>query len=153
MIGLVVQFSFSQYISIAGLAPNFILIFIVFFGLLRGSILGQTYGFLWGLSWDVFSVKLFGSHAFIFTVIGFLLGMLSKKWDENKLSTQMFLTFISSVFYWVSMVLLYQFFGEGKLHVNYIIVLQPFLNMFLAPIIFQLCLIITDYFDIFPKKY
>ncbi|MCB4792657.1 MAG: rod shape-determining protein MreD [Elusimicrobia bacterium] len=153
LIGLILQFSFSQYISINGLAPNFILIFIVFLSLMRGSITGQAYGFLWGLSWDVFSVRLFGCHAFIFTCLGYFLGLLSKKWDENKLSTQVFLTLVCSIFYWLALILLYQFFGDGKLQVNYIMILQPLINMLLAPPVFRVCSLLVDYFDIDEKRY
>jgi rod shape-determining protein MreD len=151
--GLVLQFSFNQYFAVFGIAPNFILILVVFMSLTRGSLAGQTFGFFWGLSWDVYSVKLFGCHAFVFTCIGYFLGLLSKKWDENKLSTQMFLTFMASIIYWTAMVLLYQFFGEGKMQLNYILIIQPVVNTLLAPLIFQVCILVVDYFYVYPRKY
>ena len=136
--GLIIQFSFMQFFSISGLAPNFILIFLVFIGLMYGPMAGQLFGFSWGLAWDIFSVDLFGSHAFLLTCIGFFSGLLSKKWNESKFSAQAVLVLVASVFYLLGQYLLYQIFSPGArgLMLNYINLLQPFYNVLVTPLVF-----------------
>lgn len=136
--GLVIQFSFMQFFSIYGLAPNFILIFLVFIGLMYGPMPGQVFGFAWGLAWDIFSVELFGSHAFLLTCIGFFSGLLSKKWNESKFSAQAVLVLFASLFYFAGQYLVYQIFspGESGFCVNYINLLQPLYNVVAAPVVF-----------------
>ena len=138
--GLFVQFGWAKYFAFAGLSPNVILIALVLIGLTRGSFTGQLFGFFWGLSWDVLSVGIFGSHAFLFTCLGYLSGKLSHKWNESKVSTQILLTGVASAGYWAGMAALSQVFGslENRFAFNYIIYLQPLYNMAVAPLLFKM---------------
>ena len=130
-----IQFSLSRYFAISGLAPNLILITIVFMGIMKGPITGELLGFSMGLFWDSLSVGLFGSHALIFTIIGYVCGKLNKKWDEEKISTQGFLVFMASVFYWGCLYVLYYAFGTGfyGFEINKIVIIQPFYNVLVTP--------------------
>ncbi|MFH1368606.1 MAG: rod shape-determining protein MreD [Elusimicrobiota bacterium] len=136
--GLVIQFSFTQFFSIAGLSPNFLLIILIYIGLIYGPMPGQVFGFAWGLAWDIMSLDLFGSHAFLLTCAGFGSGLLSKKWNESKFSAQAVLVMVASVLFIFGKYLLYQIFsmGEHKFAVNYITALQPFYNMLITPVVF-----------------
>lgn len=153
MIGLVLQFSFSQFFSIGGLSPDFLLIFLTIIGLIYGPLEGQLYGFAWGLAWDVFSMDLFGSHAFLFTCIGYISGQLSRKWNESKISAQALLVGMASVFFILGKYLLYQVFspGEYEFRLNYVTVLRPFLNVLVAPFIYVVCLRLTGFVDRFVQ--
>jgi len=86
----------------------------------------------------VLSVDLFGSHAFLFTCLGYLAGQLNRKWDESKVFNQMLITLGASVFFWMGMYVLYQLFGssEYRFGINYIMFLQPFYTMLISPVMF-----------------
>lgn len=147
--GMVIQFSLNQFFSIAGVAPNFLLVFTIFIGLMYGPVPGQLFGFIWGLSWDIMSVDLFGSHVFLLTTVGFVSGLLSKKWNEDKFSAQAVLVGLSSIFFIIGKYLLYQIFspGEYKFTLNYIVIFQPFYNVIMAPAVFAAGLILSRVFD------
>ncbi|OGS06151.1 MAG: rod shape-determining protein MreD [Elusimicrobia bacterium RIFOXYA1_FULL_47_7] len=148
--GLVIQFGWSQYLSYKGLSPNFLLIILIFIGMFRGSLTAQLLGFMWGLSWDVVSVDLFGSHALLLTAVGFLSGKLNRKCDEDKVVNQIIITFAASVAFWFGLFCLYFIFGQGeyKFRLNSIIFFQPFYNMLVAPAIFWLGERLLDIFDV-----
>jgi rod shape-determining protein MreD len=147
--GLVTQFCWVKYISPAGLSPNFLLVCLVFISLIRGPLEGQLLGFAWGLSWDAMSTEMFGCHAFLFTCMGYLIGILSKKWDESKVSAQMSLVFIASLFFLLGMKMLYAVFGGGDFvfNYNYLTGIQLLLSVLIAPIIFWAGKIITNLLD------
>lgn len=143
-ISLILQFSWLKYFAPYGLSPNIILILIISVGIVRGQFEAQLLGFALGLSWDVLSVDLFGSHAFLFTIIGYLSGLLSHKWNESKIFSQMILTGFATIFFWAGMYIVYHIFspGEHKIKINYIIIVQVFYNMLVAPVIFKIVNII-----------
>lgn len=147
IIGIVLQFSWAKYFAPYGLAPNVILVMLIFVGLIHGSFAGELLGFAWGLSWDALSVDLFGSHAFLFTCIGYAAGKLSRKWNESKIITQMVLTGVASFLFIVGMALVYQVFGPSgnQFRLNYVTVLQVLYNMLIAPFLFKINLVADDY--------
>jgi rod shape-determining protein MreD len=138
-----------------GISPNFILVLLIFIGLTRGSFAGQLMGFAWGITWDILAIDLFGSHAFLFTCIGYLSGFLSHKWNESKVSSQVILGGVTSVFLWIGMDVLYQIFspGEFSFKVNYIVLLQPVYNMIITPLVFKIIGTMVDYVDIDHEEY
>ncbi|MCX5778594.1 MAG: rod shape-determining protein MreD [Elusimicrobia bacterium] len=135
---IIIQFSWTKYFALYGLAPNIPLIALIYISLRQGALSGQLLGFAWGITWDVLSGDLFGSHALLFTGIGFLIGKLSHKMDESKVITQMVLTGIASVVFSAGMWCLYLVFSptEYVLSWNYIVWMQPLLNMMVAPFFF-----------------
>ncbi len=137
---IVVQFSWSRYAGIHGIAPNVILVALMFIGLSRGPMAGQIMGFLWGLAWDSMNVELFGSHTLVLTCMGFLSGRFSRMWDESKVVPQIALAGITSVLYQLSLLLVYKLFAPSQdlATVNYVVLLQPFFNMAIAPFVFLL---------------
>jgi rod shape-determining protein MreD len=145
ILGLVLQFGWSQYLSFWGLAPNIILIFVIFAALNDGPLVGQWMGFIWGISWDAMSVSMFGSRAFTLMVIGYLAGMLSRQLDESKPSSQGLVVLAASVAYTFLLWLVFQVFSPDQMPIrpNYITILQPFYNVLLAPIIFAAGCLLT----------
>ena len=137
-VGIMVQFGWAKYLSPYGVCPNFLLVCLIFVGLMRGPLEGELLGFAWGLSWDAMSIEMFGSHAFVFTLLGYLSGLLSRKWDESKVSAQMLLAGGASVFFMIGMKTVFSIFGANEhfYNFNYITSLQPFYNMLIAPAIF-----------------
>ena len=144
LVVIVIQFSWAKYFAIQGLAPNIPLIALIYISLKQGSLRGQLFGFACGIAWDVLSGDLFGSHAFLFTCIGFLIGKLSHKMNESKVITQMTLAGISSIVFSGGMFCLYQVFSpqEYMFSWNYIVWMQPILNIIVAPLFFVAAAII-----------
>jgi rod shape-determining protein MreD len=137
---LVMQFGLAKYVSPYGVSPNLMLVCLIFIGLTRGPLEGELIGFAWGISWDAMSTDMFGSHAFLFTCLGYFSGLLSRKWDESKVSAQMSLALIASLFFMLGMKVVYGIFGanEYAYNFNYITSLQPFYNMLITPVVFWL---------------
>jgi rod shape-determining protein MreD len=147
--GLLMQFGWVKYISPQGYSPNFLLVSLIFIALIRGPLEGQLLGFAWGLSWDAMSTEMFGCHAFLFTCLGYLTGILSRQWDESKVSAQMFLVFAISIFFLLGMKILYAIFGGGVFvySFNYLTGIQLLLNVIIAPVIFWAGKIIINLLD------
>ena len=154
-IGIVIQFGWMRYFAPYGLAPNVILVLLIFVGLMRGPFAGELMGFAWGLSWDIMSVDLFGSHALLFTCIGYLSGFLSHKWNESKIVSQVVITGIGSILYWIGIAAISQIFapGEFTVKINYIAALQPLYNMLIAPAFFIIGNFAVDHFMIDLEEY
>ncbi|MDR1417814.1 MAG: rod shape-determining protein MreD [Endomicrobium sp.] len=93
------QFCFSQYLNIFGIYPNFILIFVVCIGLLKGSFNAELIGFLFGLTWDIFSTDIFATRALLFTILGYCSGKLRKNFDEDSIIFQCFVVLAASLAY------------------------------------------------------
>ncbi|MFC1500978.1 rod shape-determining protein MreD [Elusimicrobiota bacterium] len=148
VIGLIVQFVFTKYFALYGIAPNFLLLAVLFVGIKKGAFPGQVLGFSWGLSWDVLAVDLFGVHAFLFTCVGFFSGKLSRKWDEGKVGTQMVVTGFASITFLIGLSFLYMLFGENNYTIkfNYIAISRIVLNMLLAPLVFKIGEVINAMF-------
>jgi rod shape-determining protein MreD len=136
--GLVIQWGWTRYFSFYGLAPDIVLIMLVFIALVRGPFVGQLMGFFWGLAWDAMSVQLFGARSLSLMCVGFTVGFLSRKWNEKKIFSQILLTGLASLFYYLLLAGIHQVFapvGE-RFKFNYIVYYQLVYNMLLAPIIF-----------------
>jgi rod shape-determining protein MreD len=148
LLGIVIQFAFAKHAAIFGLFPNILLLGLLFIGLKRGSLAGQTLGFAWGITWDVLAVDLFGSHALLFTLIGYLSGKFARKLDESKVVTQMTIAGFGSIFFWIGMDLTRMIFGDTVtvLRFDYITMLQIPYNMILAPLIFGIGRYVNFYF-------
>ena len=148
LLGIVIQFAFAKHAAILGLFPNILLLGLLFVGLTRGSMAGQTLGFVWGISWDVLAVDLFGSHALLFTLIGYLAGKFARKLDESKVVTQMTIAGFGSIFLWIGMDLTRMIFGDTitAIRFDYLTILQIPYNMILAPLIFAIGRFVNSYF-------
>jgi rod shape-determining protein MreD len=108
------QFSLGKYINICGIFPNFILILIVYLGLSKGAMSAQLAGFLFGLVWDAFSTDIFGARAVIFTIIGYFLGRLAKKFDRDKVYTQFVIVFLAGIAYLLGIGFIYYIAYRGS---------------------------------------
>jgi rod shape-determining protein MreD len=107
------QFFFGRYINVYGIFPNFILIFVVYFGLSKGIINAQLMGFLFGLTWDVFSTDIFGVRTVMFTVIGYFTGRFFRNFDRKKKFTQFVIMVFAGAVYWSGFGLIYFIFSDN----------------------------------------
>jgi rod shape-determining protein MreD len=79
---LLVQIFFIPLISIEGIAPDLILMLLVFYTLKNGQLYGTILGFIFGLFFDFISGGIIGSMMFSKTLSGFLAGYF---FNENKI--------------------------------------------------------------------
>ncbi|MFH0992031.1 MAG: rod shape-determining protein MreD [bacterium] len=79
---LVLQTTFIPYISIAGILPDLLLIWLMYLALKRGQIEATVAGFFVGLLQDILVTHFFGLAALSKTVSGFIAGYF---FNENKM--------------------------------------------------------------------
>jgi rod shape-determining protein MreD len=136
------QFSFGKYINILGIFPNFILIVTVYFGLSKGVISAQLMGFLFGLTWDVFSMDVFGVRAIMFTVIGYFVGMLSRNFNRDRIFTKFIMVFFSSIAYCLGFSFFYYILHDSGTHnfgfVTVIGSIKIIITVFISPVVFYI---------------
>lgn len=139
MMVVVIQYCWASFCAVYGIAPDLVLIAVIYVSLTRGAMQGQLFGFGWGIAWDVLSGDLFGAHAFLYTLFGFIIGKLSHKMDETKVFTQAALTAVASLAATGGMYVLYQIFSPQEFTAsgNFIIWTRVVLNAALAPLFFS----------------
>ena len=73
-----------SHIRLLPALPDLILILVVYIALYNGAVAGITAGFLSGLIFDFLSLAPMGLHSFVFTVLGFLYGILYRKYNVSR---------------------------------------------------------------------
>lgn len=95
--------------------PNFLLLLVIYFALLKSPVVGVSIGFSAGFIADIFSLSPFGAQAFLFTLVGYFVGLQRGKIAENNYVAQVFVSLIMSLLYLIGFFLLLQIFpAVGK---------------------------------------
>lgn len=137
VVGVCIQVMGSKFFVPFGIAPNYLLIFTIYFSLIRGPLVGETLGFFWGVSADGITAELFGAQAFLLTCIGFLSGRMSRKLDVSKPWAQIIFVFLMSALYFAGLFMLYYIFAEAKRTIGFsVMIFHPLMNALLAPAIY-----------------
>lgn len=76
--GFLLQVGIAPYISIAGISPNFLIIVVVVAAMINGSDQGAGVGFVGGLMFDLLGAGAVGPAALVFTITGYLVGLLAQ---------------------------------------------------------------------------
>jgi rod shape-determining protein MreD len=147
-----VQLAGNLFMGTSGLGANFVLVIVLYMGLAKGPLAGEMMGFFWGLLVDASSLGLMGLHAVLYAAVGFLAGMLRRQLDENKVWTQTIFTLIVSVFYGVFYFTLDRIFSPGPHPVSWGLLLQPFINSLVAPIVFWVMRRWSQLWDFIPQE-
>lgn len=138
---IILQFIVPKYFSIITFYPNFILIYIVYIGLNKGSVKGELTGFLYGLFWDILSTDIFGIRALTFTISGYLSGKFNKKLDKNQPLTQIIVMLLSLLIVQFGTSLIYLIVHTETSYpyfeITYNTWLQILCNIILTPITFK----------------
>jgi rod shape-determining protein MreD len=71
---IIVQVLISRFLSIAGVSPDFLLIFLVYITIREGQFAGETMAFTLGIVLDIFAQGIIGSQALSKTIACFLVG-------------------------------------------------------------------------------
>lgn len=145
LISNILQSTVFDVIRIRGISPNFNIIIIVSFALLRGSTEGSIVGFCAGLLTDT----VFGTSRGYLAIVGALIGYFSGKFHEDFYSENLVLPFvltlISTIVYGFASSL--PFLLRGKLNYIYfirsIIIPETIYTVILSIIVYQLVYVIN----------
>lgn len=97
-LALILQLTVLDYIKIAGVKPDILLIVVIFFGLFLGKGPGLESGFAAGLAKDLFALDFFGINAFVFALTGLLAGSLGERFSRESRKTQVLLVTLLTAF-------------------------------------------------------
>lgn len=93
------QCSVFQFIEIASIKPNLLLIITVSFGLMRGRKSGMLTGFFSGLCCDLFFESILGFNALIYMWIGYLAGYFYRIFYDDDIKTPLLLISVGDLIY------------------------------------------------------
>lgn len=109
-INFILQSTLLQVIEISGIVPNTSLILVIIFGLLEGKKTGSIVGLLAGIIQDIFFGGVIGVNAFIYSALGWWVGLLDNKVFKDNLFlpfiTVAVSTFIYHILYYLFMIFL-----------------------------------------------
>lgn len=92
---VILQVLTSDVLSIGGVLPDFVLIFLVWVVIEKGQLKGELTGFALGLGLDILSSGILGSQALSKAIVGFLLGYFYNEDKTNqRLRNWPFLLFV-----------------------------------------------------------
>lgn len=142
----ILESTILSMIRIRGISPNFNIMIIVSFALLRGSKEGSIIGFFAGFIMDIFFGTSRGYLAIIGALIGYFCGKFNKDFYRENLVLPFVLTMISTIIY--GFVQSFPFLLRGKINYFYfirnIIVPETIYTVVLSIVIYQLIYIINE---------
>jgi rod shape-determining protein MreD len=149
----VLQTTLFQGIRIGNVAPNFILMIVVAFSLLRGSKEGVKIGFGAGLIQDV-AAGMIGPFIIIYTLIAYFTGRFNKNFYRENFILPFFCTILSSLF--SNLFTIFLFLMRGRINVLYfiqkIVIPEMIYTLALSLIIYQLIYMVNERMEIKEKK-
>lgn len=135
---------FMKYFKFLGAAPEFFLIFLTVFSILRGSRFGVVFGFFSGLFMDFASIFLVGSQSLIFTTVGYVSGIFSKKLYLQFFHYQVIIISVVTIVRWGLNFFLGAVFGVKYSPSLKWMVLTLVYNMLITPLAFRIAENIND---------
>ncbi|HOW28377.1 MAG TPA: hypothetical protein PK876_07740 [Elusimicrobiota bacterium] len=133
---LMVYFIPAGYPSI-----NLPLIMVVYLGITGQVGLAQTLGFFWGLGSDAAGLSLFGTQGFFLSLLGYLVGLLSKKIDSEKTVSQVTMVIGATIFCGLGCWFFQKVFDQAEVLRPWslgVVLFQGFFNVLLAPLVFRM---------------
>lgn len=146
IVAFILQIFISNLISIRGIRPDFLIIFLVYFALEQGSYRGVIAGFLIGILISLFdNSPLFGVLPLAYSIIGYGIGFL--KYQTKRMIPYQF--FIACILIILLGFFAYSYFTYDSLFYND---LPIFLLNFLQSTVYTLSLLIIIQFIIPLRK-
>ncbi|MDD3279580.1 MAG: rod shape-determining protein MreD [Lachnospiraceae bacterium] len=146
LITFLLQTTVFQSLSLAGIAPNLLLILTVSLGFMRGKKEGMIIGFVCGLLIDLLYSDYPGINAFIYMIVGYLNGMLCKVYYDEDIKVPIVLIAVSDIFYGIyTCVTQFLFQGQSRISSYLVHIMFPeMLYTIVAAIIFYRLLYILN---------
>ncbi|MBO5429292.1 MAG: rod shape-determining protein MreD, partial [Peptococcaceae bacterium] len=95
-VGIVLQDTVFNVISIAEGKPDFVLILVVFYALFHGPVQGGILGVVFGLMEDLMTGRFIGLNAICKGLTGFVIGILSERLYKNNFTIPVLTVFLST---------------------------------------------------------
>ncbi|MEL3906332.1 MAG: rod shape-determining protein MreD [Treponema sp.] len=102
-----------SHIRFLPMLPDMVLILVIYIALYNGTAAGAVTGFSAGLIFDFLSLAPFGLHSFIFTLLGFLYGLLCGKYHIRRFFFPLILGFSATILKALCLFLLRFLFGQA----------------------------------------
>lgn len=98
LLAFFVQVVFADSLKVFGVKPNFPIIAAVFFALFTDERYALETAFISGILMDIFSVRLFGLNAILFSAAGYFIGRFNEKIYKESMATHAIIIFIATSF-------------------------------------------------------
>jgi len=139
---IIIQFVLPKYFNLTNIYPNFIIMYVLFIALNKGTMSGQISGFIYGFTWDVLSTDIFGVRTLTLTICGHFAGKFNKKLNKDQAIVQILLMFVCLIITQISLILLYLIipndFGNRALFSNYNVLVSVVLTLIFTPFVFKI---------------
>lgn len=143
-----------QYLRIGGIGPNFMIMIIVSFALLRGSKEGMIIGAAAGMLNDISFGMHLGPTLLSYLVIGLFCGRFNKNFYRENFIIPFICTLVSSLFY--SAINILSFVLRGRLcfafFIRSIVIPELIYTITLSLIIYQIAYLINEKIEVREKK-
>lgn len=114
VMGIFFQIVLGRYLSLYDAAPQVFLLLTVTNGFVFGPITGEILGFCWGLMSDATGVRMFGMNAFLLALAGYLAGRLRRRVASERITAQIVIALVATLYYSLGVKGLYGLFDEGN---------------------------------------
>ena len=150
----ILEMTLFKSIRIGGVAPDFMLMIIVSFALLRGSKEGALIGALAGLFYDVTFGMFIGQHTVAYILIGYVCGKFNKNFYRENFIMPFFCTLFSSLFMSCSSMFIYVMRGKANLlfFLKALVIPEVIYTVTLSLVLYQLIYLINDRLELREKK-
>ena len=95
----ILQTTAAQYVTLWGVKPNLLLILVVSFALIGGSIRGAVVGLAAGLLLDISSGRAVGFYALVGMYLGLVVGIYSIRFFKENYRAAVLCVFLSTILY------------------------------------------------------
>ncbi|MEF9941017.1 MAG: rod shape-determining protein MreD [Lachnospiraceae bacterium] len=93
------QSTVFQYLALASITPNLLVIITATFGFMRGKKEGLFVGFFCGLLMDIFSAEFIGFYALVYMLIGYANGFFKRLFFDEDIKLPIVLITVSEFLY------------------------------------------------------
>lgn len=138
---IVLQTTLLEYLTVFGVKPNLVIIFVVCSALLNGSPEGAITGIIMGLAIDMISGKLLGFNALLGMYSGIAVGSLNKRIYKENVLVIMVAAFLTTIIYEWFIFFSYTLFNQEKA----LMMLNPFTSVILPEAVYNSVISIVLY--------
>ncbi|NLY43654.1 MAG: rod shape-determining protein MreD [Clostridiaceae bacterium] len=150
LLAFVVQSTVLQYSQIFNVKPNLVIMLIIHFSLIRGSVEGAIVGFIGGLFMDILAGRIVGLYSLIGMYIGVAAGYFNKRFYKDNYFVALFFTFIFTFAFEFTFYLLFYFiWGETRILyvLQHIIVPEAIYNCVVAVPVYMVLIKIDNWLE------
>ena len=148
------EMTFFKSIQIGGVTPDFMLIIIVSFALLRGSKEGMLIGTIAGLLYDVTFGMFIGQHTAAYILIGYVCGKFNKNFYRENFIMPFFCTLFSNLFMSCSAMFIYVMRGKANLifFLKALVIPEVIYTVTLSLVLYQLIYLLNEKLELREKR-